>query len=764
MEPIGGVTLAVIVGVGSAILGVVCTLVWARRALDRARAQADQRLDSAPLGLWWRAVTGDWRLSAGGAALLNLDPSIDPTPASVLERLEGTSREALAPATDRLIADGTAFDLSVDLREGARRFDVSGRMRDGEALIWVVDATRAARVDATLAERTAQLTLRDQILQALPWPIWWRGADAQTLAGCNAAFGKTLETTGERALAEGLEIGGERGQELAHRAARTGVAQSESVYVVTDGARRLLDLTEIPIAGDALVGYAQDVSALESMQETLGEHIAAHDEVLERLGAAIAIYAADGRMTFHNTAFLSLWGLPADRLTHSPSLGDVLEMMRERRLLPEMVDFPAFKRQQARLFTSLIEPREELLHLPDERTIRVSMTPHPQGGLFFVYEDVTDRVALERSHNTLTAVQRLTLDSLYEGVAVFGTDGRLRLSNDVFARLFDFDREWLSQESPHIANLADQVRSRLPAVEDWEAEKAKIVTAISEPKSRSGRMELQDGKILDFAYVPLPDGQCLLLYLDVSDTVGVERALKERNAALENADLLKSQFISSISYELRSPLNAIMGFTELLLEQIYGPLNARQVEQMGHIYAATQDLAGLINDVLDLAALQAGYLAIERTVVDLGALMGEVAETGQGVASARGVVLDCTIESNLGMVNADERRLRQSITRVLSSALSYASPKTPVQFYVAVDETGVTVGVTDPGHGLLASEGLIRAGNRAELAGRLTGAGVGLSLCKNLMELHGGSLRVVSHDDDEPGRVVMHLPRDGGAP
>jgi len=128
------------------------------------------------------------------------------------------------------------------------------------------------------------------------------------------------------------------------------------------------------------------------------------------------------------------------------------------------------------------------------------------------------------------------------------------------------------------------------------------------------------------------------------------------------------------------------------------------------------------------------------------------------------VVLDCTIESNLGMVNADERRLRQSITRVLSSALSYASPKTPVQFYVAVDETGVTVGVTDPGHGLLASEGLIRAGNRAELAGRLTGAGVGLSLCKNLMELHGGSLRVVSHDDDEPGRVVMHLPRDGGAP
>ena len=76
------------------------------------------------------------------------------------------------------------------------------------------------------------------------------------------------------------------------------------------------------------------------------------------------------------------------------------------------------------MFTSLIEPLTELMHLPDDRTLSVSVSPHPLGGLIFVYEDVTDRLALERSYNTLIEVQRETLDNLFEGIAVFGSDGR----------------------------------------------------------------------------------------------------------------------------------------------------------------------------------------------------------------------------------------------------------------------------------------------------------------------------------------------------
>ncbi|MBP5858627.1 PAS-domain containing protein [Marivibrio halodurans] len=767
MEPVGVAAVALASALAGAMAGAAALRLSARQAAARERAAAARLVESAPVGLWYLdGPRGRRWMNPGAAALLGLAEGGDAAPAVVLALIEPTDRRTLSEDIDALLGEGRPFERRVATADGSRHFHLTGRRVADDSVIWFVDWAETARLTAEVESVTSRLRARTGVIDALPWPVWWRDPAADPLlAGCNRAYAALMETDPHRVLAEAIELGGARGVDLARRAARTGVAQSESLHVVSGGERRLIDLTESPNSQDpgGLVGYARDVSAIEAMQETLGEHIAAHGEVLERLGAAIAIYAADRRMTFYNSAFVSMWGLPPDRLDQSPLLGEVLEMKRERRVLPEMVDFPAFKRQRDRLFTSLIEPQEELLHLPDERTVRLSVSPHPQGGLLFVYEDVTDRVALERSHNTLTAVQRLTLDSLYEGVAVFGTDGRLRLFNDAFARLFSLEPAWLARQ-PHVGEIADASRMQLPDVGDWEREKSRIVLAVSEPKARQGRMDTKDGRTIDFAYVPLPDGQCLLLYFDVTDTVRVERALKERNAALENADLLKSQFISSISYELRSPLNAILGFTELLREELFGPLNDRQREQVGHIHAASQDLAGLINDVLDLAALQAGYLAIERRPAALRSLLDETVSGASGDVERRGVILDYHVDGSLGTVVGDERRLRQAIGRVLSSAIAY----TPAGAHVAVSggseegEDAARITITDPGHGLVASDGLFEpSGARQEPAGRMTGAGVGLALCKNIIELHGGVLTVEMATEDEVGRITMLLPTRG---
>ena len=115
-------------------------------------------------------------------------------------------------------------------------------------------------------------------------------------------------------------------------------------------------------------------------------------------------------------------------LSGEPTLSEVLEALRERRRLPEQADWRLYKKRMNDLFTSVTEPEEELLHLPDGSTLRYVVLPHPFGGLQFMSQDVTDRYTLERSYSTLTAVQRATLDNLFEAVAVFGADGRLKLS------------------------------------------------------------------------------------------------------------------------------------------------------------------------------------------------------------------------------------------------------------------------------------------------------------------------------------------------
>jgi len=303
--------------------------------------------------------------------------------------------------------------------------------------------------------------------------------------------------------------------------------------------------------GGGTIGFALDRTDLESAESELARHVNAHGQVLESIHAAVAIYGADKRLSFFNSAFARLWGIEEDWLTGEPSLDELLERLRERRRVPEYADFRAFKRQQLGMFTSLIEPQTELMHLPDDRTLSVSVSPHPLGGLIFVYEDVTDRLALERSYNTLIEVQRETLDNLFEGIAVFGSDGRLKLHNPAYRKIWALSETDLDGE-PHYADIVEKIRGFYDSDGDWPALRDQVIAQITGQSHWSGRLDRQDGSVLQMATVPLPDGNVLLTCLDVTDTVRVERALRERNEALETADRLKSEFIANVSYELRT--------------------------------------------------------------------------------------------------------------------------------------------------------------------------------------------------------------------
>ena len=127
-----------------------------------------------------------------------------------------------------------------------------------------------------------------------------------------------------------------------------------------------------------------------------------------------------------------------------------------------------------------------------------------------------------------------------------------------------------------------------------------------------------DSSVIQFSYVPLPDGSHLMTFVDVSDSWRFEKALEERNRALEQADRLKSDFISHVSYELRAPLNTIMGFVDILSNQYFGSLNERQLDYCRGIVDSSQRLLTLINDMLDLASIEAGQLAFKATTCRSG--------------------------------------------------------------------------------------------------------------------------------------------------
>jgi signal transduction histidine kinase len=731
-----------------------------RDRLAASLAERDAALATAPVALCrWRHDDDGERFTPGGPLSAATAPATSGF-AHILALFAPGDAAAIDRAVARLRADGTSFALTAALQSGAAvdvvgRRSTEGHSTGGHAVpladcVWFADATERA---AAVRERTALEAERDRlraVLDALPLPVWWRRASDLALVDCNRAYAAAVDAPTARALAEGRELAAgavaDGGRALAVRARAAVAAQSETHHVVISGSRRLIELTEAPLGatGD-IVGCARDLTDVENAQAELARHIAAHAEVLENVAVAIAIYGPDMRLTFFNTAFAQLWRLEEDWLVTEPSLDEVLERLRERRRLPEYADFRAFRSQQKAMFTSLLKPQEELMHLPDERTLRHVVSPHPFGGLTFAYEDVTDRLALERSYNTLIEVQRETLDNLYEAIAVFGSDGRLKLFNPAYAQIWQLSPEDLAGE-PHISLITEKTRLFFEDGEDWPALKRRIIARLTAHTPSSTRLDRADGSILQAATVPLPDGNILLSYLDVTDSTRVENALRERNEALETAGRLKSEFIANVSYELRTPLNAIIGFAEILTKQWFGELNPRQLDYSQGVLDSSNRLLSLINDILDLATIEAGYMQLETQEVDIHALMASVLTLTRERARKQGLKLDFDCPTDIGTIVADERRLKQALFNLISNALKFTPTGGTITLKARRHDEQVALIVADTGVGV-AREDQARIFDKFERGNpqaRQSGPGLGLSLVKSFIELHGGRVELDS--------------------
>ena len=610
---------------------------------------------------------------------------------------------------------------------------------------------RSQRVAAL--EKELERTRRqapEATLAALPSPVWRRDTGGDI----------TFVNAAAVPLADDLDRSGA----LAARARETGRAQSESRNVVIDGDRRLFEIFETPLAASAgagTIGLGRDVTMLEQIQSDLARHVDAHAEVLEKLNSAIAVFGPDRRVVFANTAFARMWEIESSRLELGPTLSEVLDMARETRRLPEQSDFRAWRDDFNRLFTTLIDAHEELLFLPDDSTVRMVVTPHPFGGLLMTFEDVTDRLTLERSYNTLTAVQQETLDNLYEGIVVFGVDSRMKLSNPTFRAQWGLrgtpEEPVFLEPEPPAEVVFHAMRPKFPTDRPWADIKAEWMSFLAGREATSGTLHLTDGRALDFAVVPLPDGATLLNFRDVTDTLAVQTALQERTEALETADRLKSEFLANVSYELRTPLNAIIGFSEVLEQEYAGPMNDRQKDYANAILGSSNRLVRLVNDILDLASIEAGYLELELAEIAPSALVTAVESLARERVRARGVGLSVQCPPNLRPIEVDERRLTQALYNVVSNAIAFTPEGGDVVMSVEDHDETIAFVVKDTGVGI-ALDDQSRVFERFERRGRSSGAGLGLALVKSLIELHDGTVTLTSAPG-EGTEVTCTVPR-----
>jgi signal transduction histidine kinase len=674
-------------------------------------------------------------------------------------------------AVEALRRRGEAF-ACVLVTTRSRHIEVEGRPIGGAAVLRLRDVTGAKLEHAALAERYRKLEgevseVRN-LLEAVPAPIWVRAANGR-LAFANRAYAAAVEAVDPAdAVARGLELLDSSARAEAVHIRAEGRVFAKRVPVIVAGARRVLDVLEVG-SKSGTAGIGLEATEAETMRAELSRVVAAHRCTLDQLATAVAIFGADERLVFHNAAFRALFDLDAGFLDERPTDSAVLDWLRARRRLPEQADFRAWIAQLHEAYRAL-EPKEHWWHLPGGRSLRVVTNPNPEGGVTYLFDDITERIELESRYNALIRTQSETLDALAEAVAVFGSDGRLKLFNPAFVELWQLSPQALA-ERPHIETIGGWCRPLLDAPQDrrdqggedfsggagidpWAAIQL-AVTRLERRTPIGRRLERIDGSVLDCTAVPLPDGGTLVTFRDLSDSVKVERALIERNEALLAADALKNAFVGHVSYELRSPLTTIIGFAQLLDDPLIGPLNDKQRDYVHHITDSSAALLAIINDILDLATIDAGAMILDLGKVDVRSAVEAAAEGVRTRLAERGLKLDLRVPADIGSFIADEKRVRQVLFNLLSNAVGFSPQGENVILSAERCPHEIVFRIVDRGPGIPPElkERVFERFETHRLGSHHRGAGLGLAIVRSLMALHGGSIAI----DFEPGQGTVAI-------
>ncbi len=731
-------------------------LAAASRADQHAKRSQDL-LSATPDGIFlWDNATGGISCSRRLADILELEAGTLARYDDIRACFEEAELQKLEQGVSLLRAKGTGFTCI--LRRGAQTLHVTGSRaagKDADAvadIVWIRDASDLAGAAGAQPDRRNTSGLEDRhltaLLDTLPIPIWLRDADLQ-LAFLNTAAEKV----------RGLDPA------LADKARRQAAPETEVAPLTRDGEATNATVTETPLSAtsaDGLtgtIGFAVPAAHVPSVATAP----VSFSELLRPLEAGVVVFSADTAIVSANTAFSDLWRIDPDWLDTRPTLSDLLIQLRDLRRLPEVTDFRDYRRRELALFDGLDRIAEEDLHLPDGRTVRRRVGPMPDGGLVMTYVDVSDRLSLQRSLKSADQVQRTTLENLREGIAVFGGDGRLKLINPQLPDIWGLDANDVAVDR-RLADVIEALGMRLMADnEPWSTRKERIARDILSRTPSTGQVELITGQVMAFANIPLPDGGALVSYLDVTDTYRVEEALRERARSLAEADRMKTEFIANVALEVRTPLNTITGFADVLRREMYGQLNDRQHSYALGIHDTATQMMAVIGDILDLATIDAGRMELNLDSVDPHSVLLGAFDLVADAAKRKNIRTEFDCPPDIGWITSDAKRLSQVAYNLLSNAVVFTPKLGKVSLTVTRQDPWLEFVVSDSGPGIpQADRGRVFQpfARIDDDKHRSDGPGLGLTIVKRFVELHGGDVLIRSNKARGTS-VVCRIPVDG---
>jgi len=375
-----------------------------------------------------------------------------------------------------------------------------------------------------------------------------------------------------------------------------------------------------------------------------------------------------------------------------------------------------------------------------------------------------ERARLTKELEEKARLLRITLEAMDQGICVFDKDLRLAAWNERYIEINGHPRELVKRGTPVHDLIRAHAQRGTYGGDDVEKIAAERVTyyfgrgvATREERTRA------DGRVIDIRRNPTPDGGYISSYTDITDLKEAQEAALFARDEAEQASRTKTDFLAQMSHELRTPLNAIIGFSEVIACDTGRRLDEAKIREFaGHVRTAGQHLLSLINDVLDVSAIEAGRVKLEEAAAQPADIIRDAVGMLSAGASQRRIELVTLLEDGGASLHCDGRRISQALLNVLGNAMKF----TPDGGRIVVrchktSEGGIAIAVTDTGVGIAPGDldRIVKPFEQAVAAGldNQRGVGLGLAIVKAIMDLHGGSLVIES----QPGRgttVTLRFP------
>lgn len=659
----------------------------------------------------------------------------------------------LSKGIKQLRENGQSFDLIAETQSDCT-IKIEGRVSGSSAFLRFLTLNG---IYAELAETTLQykkmcnrMSVFKLLLDSIDPKVWQRDQSEQ-LIWTNNSYKNYVETTSpKQAIFNNRTFFEEEVKKRMLSSAKQEEKFCEIISTVEHGRNKSYKIISV-INSFGEAGIAIDVSQEVNTNDQL-THIYG---ILHNLTIAIAIFDQNRCLQFYNKSFLKLWKIDVAFLETNPSNDELLEFFRSANKLPEKLNWKTWKENIFSVYKSS-ETYTDTWHLPNGQTLQVIVVPQPQGRTIWMFENLTVQMDLETRYNTLVKVQGETIDHLSEGVAVFGPDGKIKLSNPAFRYLWKTDEEQVSPGT-HIRDIAATCSKYYDKPDGWNLFASIITSFEDERKSLKGKLELLSNSVLKYYIIPLPNAQTMLTFVNVTDSVKAEQALTEKNEILRKADELKNSFVQHVSYELRSPLTNIIGFTDLLKTSKLGNLNQKQSEYVEYISTSSAVLLNLVNDILDLATVDAGIMKLKYSEIIIRDLLDDVKKSIADKTQERDIKLKFSIEGELGSIIADRQRLIQIFVKILSNAADFSPKGSVVVLEAFRDGNDFVFSVTNNGSKIPDDMNVFDRFVSDLQPGKRRGVGLGLSIVESFIHLHGGKVSIDSSNEGVT-KITCRLP------